>query len=96
MSHIVVSFMIGVISGYLLNKMSSLFVIVILIFLISGYFLPGNNSGSFYHYMGNVFIFIKGYVTQYHFINKVSSIVGKANLMVIAFFAGMVIGFRMS
>ncbi len=91
-------FLIGVVIGYLLNKITSLFALVLIVLIIVGYFLPGTHSNFFYQFLGDIFNFAKSQIMSHkseileH--SSLHKFIDFRNLNMIVFLIGIVVGFK--
>ncbi len=98
MTELIGIFLIGVVIGYLLNKITSLLALVLIVLIIVGYFLPGAHSNIFYHFLGEMFAFIKSQILNHkselleH--SSLLKFIDFKNLNMIIFLIGLVVGFK--
>lgn len=91
-------FLVGFVIGYLINKITSLLALILIVFIIAGYFLPGAHSNLFYHILGDFFNFAKSQIInnkseffEHSFLHK---FIDFKNLNIVVFLIGLVVGFK--
>ncbi len=98
MTTLVGVFLIGVVIGYLINKITSLFALIFIVLIIVGYFLPGAHSNIFYQLLGDVFNFAKSQILEHKsdFLehSSFSKFLDFKNLNLIVFLIGLIVGFK--
>ena len=96
MKSIIFAFLSGVIIGYLINKITSLVVLIVVVILVAGYFLPGSHSSMIYTYIGDIITFIKNYVQTHNIQNPITNLLNIESILSLAFMAGVVVGFKIN
>jgi uncharacterized membrane protein (Fun14 family) len=91
-------FLVGVVIGYLINKITSLFALILIVLIIVGYFLPGTHSNVFYHILGDFFNFAKSQIinnkSEFFEHSYLHKFIDFKNLNMVAFLIGLVVGFK--
>ncbi|GAB6077870.1 hypothetical protein [Hydrogenobaculum acidophilum] len=91
-------FLIGVVIGYLINKITSLLALILIVLIVVGYFLPGAHSNIFYHFLSEMFVFVKSQMidNKSAFLehSSLSKFIDFKNLSMIVFLIGLVVGFK--
>jgi hypothetical protein len=91
-------FLMGVVIGYLINKITSLFALILIVFIIVGYFLPGIHSNVFYHILEDFFDFAKSQIinhkSEFFEHSSLHKFIDFENLNIVVFLVGLVVGFK--
>ncbi len=89
-------FLSGVVVGYLIDKITSLIVLILITLIVVGYFLPGAHNIMFYKYITDIVSFAKSQIQEHPDKFSLSSFIAFKNLSLIVFLAGVIVGFKIA